>query len=485
MIFGLGNHQPSSRLIGFGYIAILLTFSLSFLISFYLVVRSDNMSEVVLTTEQAILTDMRRVRTFSNTAAIKLRTYLLTGDEADINDRTDDLRSSEKILAKLMTTPLDPAIKHLLAMEKQARSKHDFCVSKIIELKRRGASRATLSKYFGENIDELSSQVDGLLASSVSRQQAIFEKAREKALHSATITRTRIIVLSLAALLVSAILGCIFATIQIGSFVRLRSTIQSLKQKENDLESAELNLQKKNSELQAAVSARDEMVGIISHELKNPITSIQAGVALMARILPECEELSQIKSLIEKISPATKRMNHLISDLLDITKIESKVLALEPTENDLDRIIRDVIQIHDPIAQEKNIRLEVRTNHGDLCAYCDAERTGQIISNLVGNSIKFTDSGGLVTISTEIKGREIEIHVSDNGKGIDQKSLTHVFDRFWQERSTAYKGTGLGLSIAKGLAEAQGGRIWVESQIGKGTTFYLIVQAARPGTLPK
>src|SRR5690606_39234224 len=145
---------------------------------------------------------------------------------------------------------------------------------------------------------------------------------------------------------------------------------------------------------------------------------------------------------------------------------------------DLDDILRSSFEVFEGLATSKEISLERRVAEAPMFVRADKARILQVLSNLVGNAIKFTPAGGTVRVSAERHGEGIEISVSDTGVGIEPDELPHLFDRFWQRPGYEKKGTGLGLFIAKGIIEAHGGRIWAESEPGRSTTFCFTLAAA-------
>ncbi len=225
-------------------------------------------------------------------------------------------------------------------------------------------------------------------------------------------------------------------------------------------------------ELEKALQARDEMIGVISHELKNPLTALQMGIALIQKQLGPEPGNDSTRRLVARLMPSARRMNQLISDLLDITRLEASALKLEPRGCDLLTLVQEVVKTHEAVAEEKLVQLKSTIPPDCQFVYCDPDRTVQILTNLVNNAIKFTNAGGSVSIFAARKGQNIEIGVADTGKGISRDHLPFIFDRFWQVKETAYNGTGLGLSIVKGLVEAQGGSVSVSSEVGCGSTFY-------------
>src|SRR5262249_52744752 len=146
---------------------------------------------------------------------------------------------------------------------------------------------------------------------------------------------------------------------------------------------------------EAAVRARDEMVGVISHELKNPIMALQTGVVVIQRVLPRTPENGQALKLVDRLSPSIQRMSLLVSDLLDITRLEAHVLALHPADSSLFEIAQEVARSFASVAQDKSLDLRIAEFPSDTRkAFCDPTRTAQILENLLSNAIKFTNPGG-------------------------------------------------------------------------------------------
>ena len=221
-----------------------------------------------------------------------------------------------------------------------------------------------------------------------------------------------------------------------------------------------------------AIKSRDEMLGIISHELKNPLTSMALSSHLIQKILSKETTSEKVLSLIKSLDPSIQRMNKLVSDLLDVTRLESQALHCEPKLIPLSNIVDEVIGIYMATSEAKNILISSQISRDCTEIFSDEIRTIQILSNLVSNAIKFTEPGGKIKLEAVRSGEMAEISVTDNGKGIPEKELSNVFQKFWQEKDSEHIGTGLGLAIAKGLVESLGGRIWVKSKVGQGSSFH-------------
>lgn len=224
---------------------------------------------------------------------------------------------------------------------------------------------------------------------------------------------------------------------------------------------------------------REDLLAVVSHDLKNPLSSIVTATALLQTpAFTQAPERAQ--KYLAMIARAAGNMNRLIGDLLDWASMESGTFAVNCNPEEVGPVVHECVEMLSPLAATKSLRLEYEADKLGIWALCDAARVHQILSNLVGNAIKFTPDGGSIRINLETVANEVRISVADTGPGIGEAELPHVFDRYWRaaqnDRTT---GIGLGLSIAKGLVEAQGGRIWVESRVERGAVFFFTLRSAQ------
>ncbi|CAN5836396.1 GAF domain-containing sensor histidine kinase [soil metagenome] len=223
--------------------------------------------------------------------------------------------------------------------------------------------------------------------------------------------------------------------------------------------------------LHEAVRLREEVLGIVSHDLRNPVHTVSLSSGFLLEIIPEVEEQAVLRKQLGIIRRAAEQMDRLIRDLLDVASIASGRLSVERHSHDAAALLRAACETLQPIAQEKGIHLEAHTPAGTYPVLVDADRIHQVLSNLVGNAIKFTPEGGKIVLSLEAADQGVEFSVADTGSGIPASQLPHIFEQFWQARGAGRQGAGLGLAITKGIVEAHGGRIRVESTVEEGTTF--------------
>lgn len=228
-------------------------------------------------------------------------------------------------------------------------------------------------------------------------------------------------------------------------------------------------------EAQEAIAARDEVLDVVSHDLGNPLSAIRVSTRVADRLLEE-GEIEPAREQLDGVRAAALQMERLIRDLLEIRRIESGRLRLVRRPERVQQLVEDAIQSMRLLADERGITLRRSLGPGlPETIRVDADRIQQIFSNLVGNALKFTPEGGTITVGAEAEDGSVVFSVNDTGPGLEPDQLPHVFDRFWQARHHGSHGVGLGLSIAKGLAEAHGGGVAVESEAGNGSRFSFIV----------
>ena len=239
-------------------------------------------------------------------------------------------------------------------------------------------------------------------------------------------------------------------------------------------------------ELRTALRARDDIAGIVSHDLRNPVQAIRMlsgailasadGDAGAPRLDPAVAEQVAV------IRHAAEQMDGLIQDLLDAARIEAGQLHVDPRPTDAVRLVTRALEPLEPLVEAKGQRLDFDADTDLPLVMADAPRIEQVLSNLVGNSIKFSPAGGRIAVTVRADGdAAVVVAVRDEGPGIPADQLPHVFDRYWQSARTGRHGAGLGLPIAKGIVEAHGGRIRIASGDGGGTVATFTLRSAGTG----
>jgi PAS domain S-box-containing protein len=235
------------------------------------------------------------------------------------------------------------------------------------------------------------------------------------------------------------------------------------------------------AEAQEALRAREDLLAIVSHDLRNPLGVVLASTALLLKSNLPPDKQERARRQVEAIQRAGNRMNRLIRDLLDFASIQAGRLSVSKQPQDVGAMVSEVLEVTEPLAAAKSQRL-VADVAPELAIRCDHDRVIQLFSNLVGNAVKFTPEGGTITVHATREGEVVRFLVEDTGPGIPAEELPHVFDRYYQAQRKNRDGIGLGLSIARGIVEAHGGRIWVESEDGKGSRFFFTLPSGDPAS---
>jgi signal transduction histidine kinase len=231
-------------------------------------------------------------------------------------------------------------------------------------------------------------------------------------------------------------------------------------------------------ESQQAVRAREEMLAIVSHDLRNPLHAVMLSISMLQTAGKIADD---DREQLEIIDISAKRMQRLIEDLLDVTRLEGgKQLPIEPAPLDVESLFEETNELFKSQAATNAITLQYNIASGLKSVLADRHRVLQVLSNLIGNAMKFTPGGGMITYRAEAQNAStVKITVADTGPGIPKENLGDIFNPYWQAKRTARMGAGLGLPIAKGIVESHGGRIWVESEPGAGTKFFFTLPVAQ------
>jgi len=227
--------------------------------------------------------------------------------------------------------------------------------------------------------------------------------------------------------------------------------------------------QSATAEAQRAVRTREDVLAIVSHDLRNPVSSILLNARLLERRLASGDDAGA--RAVSGIRRAADGMRLLIGDLVDLVRIDSGRLSVEPRPEPAADLVRHAVELIVPLAEARGIAISVQLPPDAPRLLADRDRVLQVFSNLLGNAVKFTPAGGSVAIRLEDLGDRARFVVADTGPGLSAHEREHVFDRFWQGQKGRNAGTGLGLFIVKAIVTAHGGEVSVESTPGQGASF--------------
>lgn len=245
-----------------------------------------------------------------------------------------------------------------------------------------------------------------------------------------------------------------------------------------ELKKAQIEAEREKEKSMEAVKMREQVLAIVSHDLKNPLASISLVAELLKvkksdEIKKEVREPKQEGSLDYSsiLERSVGQMSKLINDLLDFNRIQEATFFVNPNPVSFKDAIAPFVENVKSLAKAKDLKFEVDISPSLPDVLCDVDRIGQVLMNLLGNAIKFTPRGGEIKLETKETESKLIVSVCDTGIGISADQVARVFDCYWQVQATKHLGSGLGLAIAKGIVEAHGEKIWVESEEAKGSCF--------------
>lgn len=258
---------------------------------------------------------------------------------------------------------------------------------------------------------------------------------------------------------------------------RVKVPIGSNADELDELDQLAINFNQMSSKLERVETMRRQLIGDVAHELRTPLTAIKGSVeGLIDGVLPPGPET------LQQIQLEANRLERLANDLQELSRIESGALGLEKRSVQVPQLIKVVVERFGRLFKDKGVHLETQIETGLPPVMADEGRIGQVLANLLGNALQYTDKGGSVVVGAKSSRRDLQFFVRDSGIGISAEHLTHIFDRFYRvdkSRSRAGGGSGIGLTIARQLVEAHGGKIWAQSPgPGQGSTFWFTLKEA-------
>jgi two-component system NtrC family sensor kinase len=252
---------------------------------------------------------------------------------------------------------------------------------------------------------------------------------------------------------------------------------------EEEIQKKNAQLETQNRELEKASRAKSEFLARMSHELRTPLNVIIGFAELMLDRVPG-EINEEQRQCLDDISTSGQHLLGLINDVLDLSKVEAGKMELRLTNIVLAEVVESLTSAMAPVLAQRNQSLDVDLEPGLPPVHADEGKLKEVFFNLISNSAKFTPDGGELKIEAFRKGNWCQVSVSDNGIGIKKEDQEQLFEPFYQANNSVVgerKGTGLGLALVKQIVEMHGGRIWVESEFGKGSHFTFTLPLGNTG----
>ena len=329
-----------------------------------------------------------------------------------------------------------------------------------LDLRRRGASVDVADRYLRTRAGSISAAVLSDIDAFVDLTTRDYQEAQARAVWTFRTVLGVLVLASGATLAFTAMVARLLAR---------------LVRQARELEAAREELVQREKQLS---TARKQAVETVAHDLRNPLTAIVMAADVL-RDQPALAQAPRAEAMLNAVTAAARGMTRLIADVLDHAKIETGSLVLERSEIDLRPLVAALVVRFELIATPKGVAIISRISPHLPAVEADSGRLEQVLSNLLGNAVKFTPSGGMVEVTAGEEDERLVITVADTGPGVPPDQLDHLFERYWQAAATASQGSGLGLAIAKGIMDAHGGTIGVRSRPGHGATFCVSLPLVR------
>jgi len=386
-------------------------------------------------------------------AEAAVRGYVITGDSTFESQYDDIRRQIPELISELRTQTLDnPGEQRDITSLESLIGKRFATMDEGIRAHKSGGLQAVLALGKTSPGRDLGVAISALTAHMRSDEERLLEARNSRAQLSAR--RAFLVVLSA---LVLAMIAVIVSVVLVFRDLTRRREIERMK---------------------------SEFVSVVSHELRTPLTSIHGSLGLLASGLLGSVN-AKGERMLEIAVSNTDRLIRLLNDILDIEKLDSGKIEMRQMQCSAGELIDHAIEVMRPMAQNQQIALTSRES--ELLIYADRDRIIQCLTNLLSNAIKFSEPGGIVKVAANSTGKDARFEVSDKGRGIPEGKKQSIFERFQQvDTSDSRKrgGTGLGLAISRNIVEQHGGKMWVESQLGKGSTFFFTVPLAQEHNSP-
>ena len=383
------------------------------------------------------------------------RGFLLTGKSAALTkmkERRSEFFAELSRLHRLVRTDEGKRLAH--EIEQLAG---DYVIAIDSLLKQRSNRRLPLPailESFESELQPKREQLDSAIKRFVNHKQRLLDVARITSQEASSRALFMVIIVSLSAIALAITLALL-----------LTRTLTRLYRDAQD-----------------AIRLREDVLAIVSHDLQNPIGAMILNIELLSRFIEQTSNRQNFEKPLSLLRHSVHHMTRLIVNLLDISRLEAGQLPIEKGEHFPRALVKKVLLDLEPLAKDKSLRITTAFRDQNSKILCDSERIGQALSNLIGNAIKFTPAGGLITIETTLKDDKVRFTISDTGPGIPEDQLRNIFDRYKQARAQDHKrGSGLGLFIAKGIVEAHGGTISVKSILNQGSVFEFSLPTNRQG----
>ncbi len=415
------------------------------------------------------------------------RKYIITKDKEFINQFIIAEADVDKRIKEAISVADDMHEKEMLIGIKNDYEHYKFTFKKEVKFigKKRSYLQINFKKEKEKTIDEILWKLKNL---KLYIEQNTYNKIKH--LEESVIKANKIAIIMAAGFILLGIITSICITRSItGPLSYMRNNIKKVARGDfegsldtsfpPEIEEMARDFNLMCGKLKATDKMKSDFFSLMAHELRTPLASIREGSNLLLLHI-EDNYKNKLKEILTIIVEESNRLTNLVNSLLDLSKMEAGMITLKFEKFEISSLINKAVSGVGPLSMTKNVSINVEISLDLPYVELDGERILQVLRNLIGNAIKFTPHGGSITISARSIDKGLRVSVADTGPGIAREDLNAIFDKFQQAAMTNYskiRGTGLGLAIVKHIINAHGGKVWVESEIGRGSIFIFVLPA--------
>ncbi len=419
-------------------------------------------SNAVVNVDVRALVEVERLRNLVESQINNSQTFFLMGASSLFDDQKRDKQVFTEALAgfeKKFSLPQVPEIiKSIDGMQVQ----HQEIFDQGMEFRAKQTESKIVGQFYRSKVRPIRDQINKALDEIVKLHNAELERARENALEAAAGAESQI---PIGMTWLTILTSVLFASVALLVLKMLSERSRQIGDRSRLYEEAK-----------KAVQSRDEVLAAVAQDLKDPLSAISQTT----EGLKNTTDSKTIHEGVELIKSSVAVIDDRVKDILDQTKSDTGTMTLRLDQLAVDVVLDDAKLMLQPLAKQRDVRLEFNSVNPPALAFMDRERVMRVLSNLVGNAIKFSPKNSKVIVKVRSDQQFVFISVKDSGPGIPEKQLSEIFDHFWQARKTADQGPGIGLAIVKTIIEAHGGKVHVESHVGHGSTFTFSLPRRRP-----
>lgn len=408
------------------------------------------------------LIEVERIRNTVESQISNSRSFFLLGSKVLFDKQKKDKQTLTESLVSFEKQYNLPQVPELLKRIDTLEQQQQEIFDQAMEFREKQTESKIVGQFYQSKTAPIRTQINEALDEIVTLHNAELDRTRAEAKQAALDAEVQI---PRGMAWFTGMIGILFLCMAVLVIRMLRERLRQVDERNRLYEEA-----------QKAILARDEVISAISRDLQEPLVELnKIGDGLKASA-----EAGTLQDSVEQIKSSVFEIENLVKDICDQKIADMGSLTLRLDQQSIDEILDDARLMLQPVAKQRDIRLQFDTVNPPVLAFFDRERVIRVLSNLVGNAIKFSPKHSKVVVKVRSDQQFVNISVADSGPGLPEKQLSEVFDSFWQSRKTADQGAGVGLAVVKTIIEAHGGTVRANSHAGNGTTFTFSLPRRRP-----